>query len=721
MIQQALDDELAQKNTAEAREQVLASITAESQRLAEVQYDKFKVAYKTHKDYLDKASRYNDFYLGDQWTQKDLLSLEETGRPALTINRILSTINTLYGEHANNRVDPQFKAGSDTSEQNAKAMSKLALHIAAQNLLDDLEDEVFEDGLIMERGFFDVRMTFENNILGDVDIETLDPRDVIPDQQMRDYDPDKWNELFISRWMSLDKIKTFYGADAARKIETVVGVEGSLGKESVRFEDSHTPDGLGGDIYETDVEGLPDEEQRKIKSIRVIERQFYDVKKVYCLIDGRTGKKRNLPADYTKEQAQKVANRYGLLLMDAFERRMYWRVTADRVVLFDDWAPYRTFTTIPFFPYFRRGKPMGVVRNLISPQEQYNKLSSQELHVVNTTANSGWIVEEGALNGMSTEELERKGSKSGVVIKVNPGRKDGVEKIKPNPIPTGLVQAKQSASDSIGEISSLSTAFMGGESAEISGVALKSKDDRGQNQIKKPRENFNRTRRLLWRKIRELVQDFYTDERVFFITDELAPEAPAEQLTINQRNPDTGEVVNDVAAGDMHLRFAMKPNRDTFNDHQFAQVINLRQAGVMIPDEYVIKYSDLYKKDELAELIAQMGQPSPEQQQFQEMQMMLALKEMDAGVQEKLANVMLLRAKAREAALNPELKEQELQIKLQEILESGDVRLKLAQIQGIQKLDSDGMKIQGKLLEKEKDKELAQLNQKQENTPNERR
>ena len=45
---------------------------------------------------------------------------------------------------------------------------------------------------------------------------------------------------------------------------------------------------------------------------------------------------------------------------------------------------------------------------MISPQEQLNKISSQELHIVNTTANSGWVVESGSLSNMTEEELEER-------------------------------------------------------------------------------------------------------------------------------------------------------------------------------------------------------------------------------------------------------------------------------------------------------------------------
>jgi hypothetical protein len=83
-----------------------------------------------------------------------------------------------------------------------------------------------------------------------------------------------------------------------------------------------------------------------------------------------------------------------------------------------------------------------MVRNLISPQEQLNKITSQELHIVNTTANSGWIVESGSLSGMTVDDLEEHGAETGLVLEYNRGSTPP-GKIPPNQIPTGLDRISQ--------------------------------------------------------------------------------------------------------------------------------------------------------------------------------------------------------------------------------------------------------------------------------------
>ena len=53
----------------------------------------------------------------------------------------------------------------------------------------------FSDGLIQDRGYFDVRMDFSDHIQGKK-IEAKDPLDILIDPDK--HDPKTWNEIFES-------------------------------------------------------------------------------------------------------------------------------------------------------------------------------------------------------------------------------------------------------------------------------------------------------------------------------------------------------------------------------------------------------------------------------------------------------------------------------------------------------------------------------------------
>ena len=82
----------------------------EDQQLAHQQWNRYVRARDNgHLQYVEMAKKCDAFYRGDQWDQVDLAALEAEGRPALTINTILPTVNTVLGEQSTRRADVQFK------------------------------------------------------------------------------------------------------------------------------------------------------------------------------------------------------------------------------------------------------------------------------------------------------------------------------------------------------------------------------------------------------------------------------------------------------------------------------------------------------------------------------------------------------------------------------------------------------------------------------------
>ena len=662
--------------------------------MASEQFRLFLRAYRAgHSEWMQRSAIYDAFYRGEQWEPTLRAQLEAEGRPALTINLVLSTVNVILGEQITSRLDIQFKPRCDCSETTAFAMTKLAESILAANQYRWIESSVFADGVIQDRGYFDMRMDWSKKMEGEVSITALDPSNVIPDPDAKEADPATWKEVWYTRWVSLDDIGVEFGDEAAQKLEVLSQSGQSYGVDSIKTNDATFGDRDSLNTIEPGVTGLASQ----AKLIRLIERQFKQSVRVYYLVDYKTGVRKALPLDTKKSEAEKLAKQYGTLLHPVTEQRVRWRVTADRFVLHDEWSPYKSFTIIPFFPYFRRGKPFGVVKNLISPQEQFNKLASQELHIVNSTANSGWIVEHGALYGMTADDLENEGSKTGLVIEVQPGRMGAVDKIKPNTIPSGLDRISSKAQGNIQYISGVNASMLGTEAAEVSGVAMEKKQGVGAVQLAVVKDSIERTQHWVARKLVEMVKDFYTYEQVIKYVDQ-APTDPQEQhkeIEVNKVEAD-GSVTNDLTLGDYEISITTMPSRATFNDIQFAEALSLRNVGVNIPSYRVVQFSNLEQKHEIAEEMKQMeglGPVSPEMQEAQarSQEAQLKLQEAEAQKQEALAEqahaqAQLNLAKAEAAGAEPELRQRELEMQYTLEQQGFDVRKALSDAQTLTKL-----------------------------------
>lgn len=495
-----------------------------------------------HSDFVKKANLCERFFQGDQWETADIQALKEQMRPALTINKIISTISNVMGEQIYNRNEISFQPLNGSPSETADALRKVFKQISANNQLDWRRSDMFADGIITSRGFLDVRMDFSDNIQGEVRIDNLNPKNVIIDPDGEEYDPDTWNEVITTKWVTVDDIATLYSKKDAELLR---------GREQ-----SYFPYGYDSiDIYRDrfGISAIPayasvpySEFAPVMRNIRVIDRQHRVLDRQKHFIDTTTGDTRPVPEGWDRDRIALVVEKFKWGVISKMNKRIRWTVIADNVELHDDWSPYNHFTVVPYFPYFRRGRTIGLVENLVGPQELLNKVSSQELHVVNTTANSGWKVKTGALTNMSIEELEQQGAKTGLVLELN--ELDAAEKITPNGTPQGLDRISYKAEEHIKTISGIGDSQMGQDREDVAAKAIQAKRQASSTNLAKPMDSLNRTDYLLARNILDLVQTYYTDERIITITNEHGA-GETEETVVNQVQED-GSILNDLTLGE---------------------------------------------------------------------------------------------------------------------------------------------------------------------------
>jgi hypothetical protein len=597
-----------------------------------------------HDNWLDTAKKCDDYYLGDQWEESDKDKLDAEGRPALTINEILKVVNAFLGKQSGQRVDLTFKPRRDATDATAEALRLLVDQVLDNNSYEFVEKEVFEDGVVIDRGYFDVRMGFEDNLMGDVRINVQDPYEVLPDPDAKSYDPSGWNSVITTQWMTLDDVEAHYGKDKRREVESVGITRHTFGEDSVRYEGTRT---FGDDDFGWQVEAQHSDD-KTIRSVRVIERQWRKLTNIRWFVDNETGDMKRIPDGLSDVRAGVIAQTMNLSILARVGKRVRWTVTVDNVTLLDEWSPYRSFTIVPYFPFFRKGRASGVVKQLLDPQEQFNKMESQMLHIVNTTANSGWTVEEGALHNMTTEELEERGAETGLVL-IHKRGTEPPKKIEANKIPSGLDRLAQKAQFNVAGIAGIE-GMVKAPTREVSGVALDQIQQAGLLQVDVPFDALKRTRHLLAKKVLELIQDFYTETRVLRVTVGNGLSTQNEELVINAINA-AGEIVNNMALGEYDIVVGTRPARDNYEDSQFANALTMREAGVMVPDDVVIRHSQLENKDQIADRVASLqgvAPPTEEEMQLAAYQSRLELRAMELSVSKLEGETLELQARAKQ-------------------------------------------------------------------------
>jgi hypothetical protein len=546
-----------------------------------------------HLDYVRKANQCEQYFYGNHWTDKQRRKLEGQSKPVLTINKIFSTLITIMGEQLQNQATVGFLPTAGSDPETAIALNKLYIHIMNNVDMKHLESEWFDEGVITSRGFLDVRLGFDDSMKGEVEVTLLNGKNVIIDPDANQYDPDEWNEIFITKWMSPIDIEMNYNKADADELRLKSRVDFNFGIDSV--DSLHNTFGGRAQYIPTATSGVTDRELRRF--IRVVERQYRVIRKVEHFVDLETGDTRRIPEGWHRERIGSVMEKYSLGTIKKKVKDIKWDVIADNYALHSEWSPFKHFTPLPFFPVFNKGKTIGLVENLISSQDALNKTSSQELHVVNTTANSGWQMEEDQLVNMDQNELENRGAETGIVL-VRKAGSAALEKIQPNQVPTGLDRLAYKQDENIKEISGIGDSQRGLDRADVAAKAIQAKQAAGSVNQAKVMFNLARSRQLLATRVLDLVQEFYTEERVMNITNG-GLNAESEELTVNETTPE-GEVVNDLTIGEFTVTISDVPARDSYEESQFAEAVQLRELGIAIPDSVLVENSHLGRKEEIA-------------------------------------------------------------------------------------------------------------------------
>lgn len=594
-------------------------------------------------DFLLLSDKCGKFWYGDQWEQEVVEKLRQERRPALTANFILNTIDTIVGEQVNNRNEIRFRPRyGKNADKTGDILQKVFKHISQTNNLTWTRSDVFEDGLITGRGFYEVKMDYSDNLYGEVRITRLNPKNVMIDPDATEYDPETWNDVGITRWMTLHEIEVLYGKDKADAVKA-----GLRHDENGGFDITDDLRDRVSSAYE--IQGkVPDDTADQAALIRVFDRQYRVLDKRRFFSNLRFGDSRPVPDDWDEERvAEYLAANPDVAVMEKVSKRIRWTVVAVGEVLHDEWSPYECFTVVPYFAHFRNGRSVGLAEQLIGLQEILNKTLSQELHIINNTTNSGWKVKKGALANMTVEELSVRGAETGLVIEVE-GDPTDVDKITPNQVPTGIDRMTQKAEAMLKALG-VSDYMRGEARADVSARALEANQNQGRTGLARMLDNLNRSDVFLARSVLNMVQTYYVEERVLYIA--TGEGKPDESVTVNEVQED-GSITNDLTIGEYLVTVDSVPAKESMADTQFEQAMALREAGIAIPDSVLIRNSRLLDKTEIIEEMDALAS-SPEEQRRRQ----LELDMMEAEVKVKLGEEKRMYADAENKAAQAEQKQ----------------------------------------------------------------
>lgn len=578
-----------------------------------------------HNEWAEKAKLCTEFLEGEQWTAEEKSVMRDNKRAALTINRISPLFRLVMGYQGSNMMDQTYLPTSDSQarEDVAELITAVKKTEDSRNGIEFSDLEVFADGVIGGRGWWDARLCFDENDFGEYKIRPDDPFSIYVDPDCKTYDPNEGaSYLQESCWTSIEMIRSLYGPAAAEAVENIASPTFDSNLLSFLGETELSPKRFFGQYADDRALGSFDDVyhiefvDHQAKRVRLLETQYMMVDVMPCFIDLETGDRKAIPLEWLKSknhwQIQACldhANKLGNPLMVAKRpvKRIRWSVSCADILIHDSWSPYDRYTKIPYFPYFRRGKTRGMIEDLIDPQREINKKRSVMVDILNRNANSGWMYEKMSLDAEQKENLQKYGSAPGINIEYTRVNGDGSapQRIEPGSYPQGLDRLEQKAQDDMFQISGINESALGQLDRVQSGRAIEARQRQAVLALQLYSNNLRRSKVIEGTNFLNIIQNHYTEERIFRVVGE---DSNIVTYEINKKmatGTNSMERINDITVGRYSVSVSEVPMSDTFKQGQFEEALliidKLGPIGAMLAQTapgLLIDMSSLPRKQE---------------------------------------------------------------------------------------------------------------------------
>ncbi|MBW1996416.1 MAG: hypothetical protein JRJ29_00485 [Deltaproteobacteria bacterium] len=569
-------------------------------------YNWLSQAREADREWREFSKQDFDYYLGNQWSYEAKAAMEQTKRPALTINQIKTLIKLVSGYQRSNRYPIRVYGNEESDAEVADILEALILNIQLNQLYQYQDSQRFLNGIICGRGYMFGKIDYSEDWTGEIRLHArVNPRHVYFDRTARDI---TLSDAEFITWVEPVKesvVKHLLGDDelAAAKLAELQNTDWNdfepddwpvpeyyvtTNKHDRWWERAGKMAGKGPNYY---------------KLLNVFYRTWENE---WFVADNKTGELKKVNS---QDEAKVLVTTFPeyLIAVQRQVKKIKSALVCGNICIDhkESTTSHRIFPIIPFFGGFLNGETFGLVRDLKDIQDFLNKRFSNYAHILNTQANSGWIGDEDAVDDWTV--LENLGSMPGIVVKKKRGRE--LKRIDPPSPPGAEVRGISDGIDLVKTVSGINPDLLGHQDKDTSGRAIMLRQQQGYQILVEQMDNHRLATVLTAQWMIDAIQNNYTYEKTFRI---LLPDNQVQYLTINQKMVDvmTGveKILNDVTIGKYDVAVADQAVSPSMRYLQFQELLEMiRETGAMIPPTILIKASSLpedLKREILEELQA---------------------------------------------------------------------------------------------------------------------
>jgi len=596
--------------------------------------ERFRHCQTYYKDWHEAAQQDYKFALGDQWSQEDKQLLKEQNRPAFTFNRIRPLINLVSGYQRENSARIKVSPEGGEDKIFSEIMDKAIKAIDKWGKLSYKLGYLFDDGLYCGKGFLEAILEYDKDpIRGELKFLNNGPYKILVDPTCTEYDLNEGAEYCfkVGRFTKNQLMKMYpehkntiqdFTRDTDDYLENAVLQEGDA-------------DNYGNNPNSVSVVNESDDDSDVEKDAKFTLKEYWHKRYVkrYFVINIETSEperfeKKEEAEDFAVQQVVMADQEEGPMEpMKVIERTVPEMHVAAMVcghMLFDDLSPFEPrYNGFPFFRFLAYWAPnaedetlkvQGVTRALVDPQKEKNKAKSQNLHILNTQASSGWIGDEDALTDTGWQALEKIGAMAGITVKKKKGSE--LREIQPKGLSQTHILREQQAENEFVHISGIHAELLGISDKNESGRAMAIRVKQGVTAMVGMFGNYRYTKEVIGKFILKMIPELLDVKKLAKI---IGPKY-MRSVMLPDNLDEQGQPVPGISEGHLQAYLAMVKDSkydvevteadqgSTMRYEIFTQMMEMAKVGLPIPPSLLIDYMDISDSDEVKKQVQEYQQ-----------------------------------------------------------------------------------------------------------------
>lgn len=559
----------------------------------------YKDSILINQSFWEEADIDTRFEAGDQNLWADMYGgpIPNNRRRQFNFNRIKRVVNMISGWQRRNRKSTIVTPVENGDSQTADQFTKVLMWINQQEGVLDTISESFNGALVTGMNLLQVWVDYRTDpISGNIRVDNCAHNSFVIDPYFRKKDLSDCNAIWRRSYLNKKECISLL-PDHVDMIMSIKAKDDRDGKFNY----------------------MPESYNTGPKNLLSYDEFYYkDYRKQRMLVDSASGETmewNNTDEDRLKEFLSFYPQ---ITVIDSDIQTVRMAIVVGGKVMYDgpNTMGIDKYPFVPVFGYYNPNmvdypwRIQGVVRGLRDSQYLYNRRKIIELDILESQITSGFKYKVDSL--VNPKDIFLTGQGRGLALKQEAQMTD-VEQIMPPQIPPSMIQLSEILGKEIQEISGVNEELLGSATDEKAGILSMLRQGAGLTTLQVLFDQLDRSQKILGSIMIDIIQNNFTPGKIEKIIEQ-KPTAQFYHKAFGKYDAAVEEGVNTTTQRQM----------------QFAQLLQLKESGIQVPDNVLIEASTLQNKKELVDAVVQVNKS---QQEMQQMQMQVQLEEIKSRIE----------------------------------------------------------------------------------------